>query len=336
MANKRFKVAINGFGRIGRSFARIALDDPGCPFEIVAINDLTDAKTLAHLFKYDSVHRTWKKPVKVADGGLEFDGQHIRHLLEKDAAKLPWKELGVDLVVESTGRYTDRDKAVLHLDAGAKRVVISAPAKGPDITVVHGINSREIKPEHTILSAASCTTTCLAPVVKTLNELTPIIVGNMTTIHAYTNDQVILDGPHKDLRRARAAAVNMVPTSTGAAKAIGLVVPALAGKLNGVAIRVPVCDVSCCDIALLVEKPTSAEEINTAMRAAADGPLAGAMRVNDDPIVSGDLIGESCGSVFDATLTSVQNGTFVKIVAWYDNEWGYTSRFYELVKHLAG
>jgi glyceraldehyde 3-phosphate dehydrogenase len=338
MTTKRpFRLAINGFGRIGRSLLRVALADKDCPFEVVAINDLTDAKTLAHLFKYDSIHRTWPGKVAVVEGGIAFGDVTVRHVLEKDPLKLPWKELEVDLVLESTGKFTDREKAELHLQGGtgAKKVLVSAPAKKADVTCVYGINHDTIKPEHTIISAASCTTTCLAPVAKVLHELAGIKHGTMTTIHSFTNDQVTLDGPHKDLRRARAASMNMVPTSTGAAKAIGLVVPELDKKLSGVAIRVPTPDVSVCDVVCVVERPVTADEVNAAMKAAAEGPLYGAMRYNEDMIVSSDLIGETFGSVFDSTMTTVQDGTLVKIVSWYDNEWGYTNRMYQLICFLA-
>ena len=312
------RVAINGFGRIGRRFFRLAIDRK-YPFEIVAINDLTDVKTLAHLLKYDSAHGTFSADVQADGNDLVVNGTRIKILAHKDPAQLPWKELNVDIAVESTGIFTDREPAMKHITAGARRVAISAPAKDEDITVCIGINDDKLKPEHKIISNASCTTNCLAPVAKVLHEKFGIAHGLMTTIHSYTNDQRILDLPHKDLRRARAAALSMIPTSTGAAKAIGLVMPELKGKLNGYAVRVPTPNVSLVDFTCTVKKATTVEEVNSALRAAAQGPLKGILGYVTDPLVSIDYNGDTHSSSVDAELTSVVDGTMVKVVAWYDN-----------------
>ena len=328
------RVAINGFGRIGRRFFRLAIDRK-YPFEIVAINDLTDVKTLAHLLKYDSAHGTFSADVQADGNDLVVNGTRIKILAHKDPAQLPWKELNVDIAVESTGIFTDREPAMKHITAGARRVAISAPAKDEDITVCIGINDDKLKPEHKIISNASCTTNCLAPVAKVLHEKFGIAHGLMTTIHSYTNDQRILDLPHKDLRRARAAALSMIPTSTGAAKAIGLVMPELKGKLNGYAVRVPTPNVSLVDFTCTVKKATTVEEVNSALRAAAQGPLKGILGYVTDPLVSIDYNGDTHSSSVDAELTSVVDGTMVKVVAWYDNETGYSCRLADLVAKLA-
>ncbi|MDI6712027.1 MAG: type I glyceraldehyde-3-phosphate dehydrogenase [Anaerosomatales bacterium] len=329
------RVGINGFGRIGRLVFRAAQDDPS--IEIVAVNDLTDAATLAHLLKYDSVHRAFPHEVKAADGAFVVDGREVKVLAERDPAALPWKALGVDVVVESTGRFTDATKAAAHREAGAKKVIISAPAKNEDVTVVIGVNDDQYDPEkHHIISNASCTTNCLAPFAKVLHDTFGIKRGYMNTIHAYTNDQNILDLPHKDLRRARAAAMSIIPTSTGAAKAIGLVMPDLKGKLDGIAMRVPTPDGSVVDLTAELERPATAEAINAAMKAAADGPMKGILQYCEDPIVSSDVIGNPASSIFDSLQTMVLGGegTFVKCVSWYDNEWGYSNRIVDLIKMI--
>ncbi len=329
------RVGINGFGRIGRLVFRAAQDDPS--IEIVAVNDLTDAATLAHLLKYDSVHRAFPHEVKAADGAFVVDGREVKVLAERDPAALPWKALGVDVVVESTGRFTDATKAAAHREAGAKKVIISAPAKNEDVTVVIGVNDDQYDPEkHHIISNASCTTNCLAPFAKVLHDTFGIKRGYMNTIHAYTNDQNILDLPHKDLRRARAAAMSIIPTSTGAAKAIGLVMPELKGKLDGIAMRVPTPDGSVVDLTAELERPATAEAINAAMKAAAEGPMKGILQYCEDPIVSSDVIGNPASSIFDSLQTMVLGGegTFVKCVSWYDNEWGYSNRVVDLIKMI--
>jgi len=327
------KVAINGFGRIGRLFLR-AVAKSGADIEVVAVNDLTDAATLAHLLKYDSVHGIWPGEVSHTDDEIAFEGGVIKVLSAADVSLLPWRELGVDVVVECTGRYTERAKAALHLDQGAKKVVISAPAKDPDITVVIGVNDADYDPaRHHIISNASCTTNCLAPVVKVLLDSFGIEQGFMTTVHAFTNDQRILDLAHKDLRRARAASLSVIPTSTGAAKAIGLVLPELKGKLDGFAFRVPVPDGSVVDLVLTLERETTAEEINAAVKAAAEGPLAGVLRYTEEPLVSADIVGDPHSAVFDSGLTMVM-GRRAKVVMWYDNEWGYSSRLADLCGRL--
>jgi glyceraldehyde 3-phosphate dehydrogenase len=326
------RVGINGFGRIGRLFARAALARDG--IEIVAVNDLTSPATLAHLFKYDSTHGRYAGDVKAEDDALVIDGTRIAVHSETDPARLPWKDEGVDIVVESTGRFTDREKAEAHLSAGAKKVVISAPAKNPDATIVMGVNHHILTPEHTIVSNASCTTNCLAPMAKVLDEAFGIEEGYMTTVHAYTNDQRILDAPHKDLRRARAAAFSIIPTSTGAAKAIGEVIPSLKGKLDGVALRVPTIDGSIVDLNVRLSRPASKEDINEAMKAASNGELAGIIEYCEDPIVSADVIGNPASCVFDA-LSTMTMGSFAKVFGWYDNEWGYSNRLVDLVLYLA-
>jgi len=328
------KVAINGFGRIGRLVFRAAFGDPDV--EIVGINDITDAKTLAHLLKYDSVHGIFEAPVGHTEDSIVVDGREIKVTAIKDPAQLPWKELGVDVVIEATGLFRDRANASKHLQAGAKKVIITAPAKEPDITVVLGVNQEEYDPaKHNIISNASCTTNCLAPVAKVLDEKFGIVKGFMTTVHAYTNDQRILDLPHKDLRRARAAAMSMIPTTTGAAVAVGLVLPQLKGKLDGMAVRVPTPDVSLVDLVVQVEKETSVEEVNGALKAAAEGELKGILRYCDEPLVSIDFQGDPHSSIVDALSTNVM-GNMVKVLSWYDNEWGYSNRVYDLVKYIAG
>ncbi len=324
------KVGINGFGRIGRLVLRVILGQ-NRPLNVVAINDITDTKTLAHLFKYDSVHGTFKGKVEHTDNSLIIDGKEIKILAERDPSKLPWKDLGVELVVESTGLFADKEKASAHLTAGAKKVVITAPAKNADSTINPHVNDEDLKKEHTVVSTGSCTTNSLSPLVKVLNENFGIVKGFMTTIHAYTNDQRMLDLPHKDLRRARAGAVNIIPTTTGAARAIGLVIPEVAGKLDGFAMRVPVPDGAMTDLTVYVEKATTAEEVNAAFRKAAEGELGRAMLYCEDPIVSSDIINETHSSVFDSLLTKV-NGNLVKVCAWYDNEFGYTNRAVDLVE----
>ncbi len=328
------KVAINGFGRIGRLVFRAAYGDP--EVEIVGINDITDAKTLAHLLKYDSVHGVFDAPVDHTEDSIVVDGREIKVTAIKDPAQLPWRDLGVDVVVEATGLFRDRANASKHLQAGAKKVIITAPAKEPDITVVLGVNEKEYDPEkHHIISNASCTTNCLAPVAKVLDERFGIVKGFMTTVHSYTNDQRILDLPHKDLRRARAAAVSMIPTTTGAAVAVGLVLPQLKGKLDGMAVRVPTPDVSLVDLVVQVEKETSVEEVNGVLKEAAEGELKGILRYCEEPLVSVDFQGDPHSSIVDALSTNVM-GNMVKVLSWYDNEWGYSNRVYDLVKYIAG
>ncbi len=327
------RVAINGFGRIGRLFVRAAAKQ-GVDMEIVAVNDLTDAKTLAHLLKYDSVHGVWPGEVTTDGNTIEFEGQSIQVLSVADVGLLPWRELGIDVVAECTGRFTERAQAAQHLDQGARKVVISAPAKDPDLTVVIGVNDGDYDPaRHHILSNASCTTNCLAPVAKVLLDSFGIEQGLMTTVHAFTNDQRILDLPHSDLRRARAASMSIIPTSTGAARAIGLVLPELKGKMDGFALRVPIPDGSVIDLVATLEREVSGEEINEAMRSAAAGPLAGVMRYTDEPIVSSDVVDDPHSCVFDSLLTMVM-GRQAKVVMWYDNEWGFTNRMVELCGSL--
>jgi glyceraldehyde 3-phosphate dehydrogenase len=327
------RVGINGFGRIGRNFFR-AQQSLGSDIEIVALNDLGDAKTMRHLLKYDSNLGPFSGEVELADGVLHAAGEEVRMLSERDPAALPWGDLGVDVVLESTGFFTGREGAQKHLDAGAKKVVISAPATDPDITIVLGVNDDQYDPEsHHIVSNASCTTNCVAPLAKVLNDLAGVESGFMTTIHAYTNDQVILDYPHKDLRRARAAAINLIPTSTGAAKAIGLVLPELKGKFDGVAVRAPVATGSLTDLVVRLGRETSAEEVNAAYRAAADGPLAGILQYSEDPIVSTDINGSAFSCIFDSGLT-MAHGSSVKVFGWYDNEWGYSCRLVDLIGKL--
>ena len=328
------RIGINGFGRIGRNVLRASLGDPA--LEFVAVNDLTDAKTLAYLLQYDSVHGTLAAKVEAREDAILLDGKAIKVLAKKDPKELPWKDLGVDIVVESTGRFTDREGASKHLSAGAKRVIITAPSKDPDVTVVLGVNEKDYDPsKHTIVSNASCTTNCLAPVAKVLLEQFGIKHGVMTTIHSYTNDQQLLDLPHKDLRRARAAALSMVPTSTGAAKALHLVLPQLKGKLDGMAIRVPTPNVSIVDLSVEVEKDCDAASVNAAFKQAAQGPLKGILKYSEAPIVSVDQNGDPHSATLDAPLTIVSDRRMVKVLAWYDNEWGYSCRVRDLIKFLA-
>ncbi len=327
------KIGINGFGRIGRNFLRASMAQSD--FEIVAINDLTDAATLAHLLKYDSVHGIFPADVSAKDSSLIVDGREIKVTAITDPSKLPWKDEGVEIVIESTGRFTDRASASKHLDAGAGWVLISAPAKEPDITVCLGVNEGSIDvANHRIISNASCTTNCLAPVAKVINSEFGILRGLMTTIHSYTNDQRILDLPHKDLRRARAAAMNLIPTTTGAARAVGLVLPELKGRLDGMAIRVPTPNVSLIDLVAEVSKDVTAEEVNTALKNAAEGPLKGILMYSDAPLVSIDLNGNSHSSILDSTLTKVIEKRMVKVLAWYDNEWGYSCRLRDLAQFI--
>jgi glyceraldehyde 3-phosphate dehydrogenase len=329
------RVGINGFGRIGRNVFRAALER-NADIEWLALNDLVDRKTIAHLLKYDSNYGPLGKTVEVTDHGVAVDGKEIRVFAERDPAALPWGEIGADVVIESTGFFTDRENASKHLDAGAKKVVISAPATSPDVTVVLGVNFDEAydAASHHVISNASCTTNCLAPVAKVLQDTVGIRHGLMTTIHAYTADQRLQDMPHKDLRRARAAAVNLIPASTGAAKAIGVVIPELNGKLNGFAVRAPVPTGSVVDLTVEVERETSVEEINAALKAAADGPMSGYLEYTEDPIVSSDIVGNPASSIVDSLLTVVLDGTLVKVVSWYDNEWGYSNRVVDLVQKL--
>ncbi len=330
------KVGINGFGRIGRMTFRAAMANPNARFEVVAINDLTTPKELAHLLKWDSVMGRFDGEVSATEDAIVVNGKTIKVYAEKDPANIPWKASGVEVVLECTGFFTDAEKAKKHLEAGAKKVIISAPAKGEDITVAIGINANLYDPDkHHIISNASCTTNCLAPVGKVLQEHFGIKSGLMTTIHSYTGDQRLLDAPHSDFRRARAAALNMVPTSTGAAKAIGLVLPELKGKLNGFAVRVPTPNVSLVDLTFVSEKPMTVEAINEAFKKAADGPLKGVLQYCTEPLVSGDFIGDAHSSSFDPEYTQVIDGTMGKVLAWYDNEWGYSNRLAELTQMVA-
>ncbi|KWV33400.1 type I glyceraldehyde-3-phosphate dehydrogenase [Micromonospora rifamycinica] len=325
------RVGINGFGRIGRNFFRAVLAS-GADIEVVAVNDLTDNATLAHLLKYDSILGRLPHEVKATADEITVGGKTIKAFAEKDPSKLAWGEVGADVVIESTGFFTDGTKAKAHVDGGAKKVIISAPAKNEDVTVVMGVNHDQYDPaKHTIISNASCTTNCLAPMAKVLQDTFGIEKGLMTTIHAYTQDQNLQDAPHKDLRRARAAALNIVPTSTGAAKAIGLVLPVLKGKLDGYALRVPIPTGSATDLTVEVGRETSVDEVNAAIKAAADGPLKGILVYNEDPIVSSDIVTDPASCIFDAPLTKVI-GNQVKVVGWYDNEWGYSNRIVDLVK----
>ena len=324
------RVGVNGFGRIGRNFYR-ALLASGADAEVVAFNDLFDDDTQAHLLKYDSILGRLDLPVEVVDGGIQVGDKVVKSYAERDPAALPWGDIGADVVIESTGFFTDATKAKAHLDGGARKVIISAPAKNEDWTVVMGVNDGDYDPaQHNIISNASCTTNCLAPMAKALDDGLGIVKGLMTTIHAYTQDQNLQDGPHKDLRRARAAAFNIVPTSTGAAKAIGLVLPQLKGKLDGYALRVPVATGSVTDLSIEAPRETSVEEVNAIMQAAADGPLKGYLKYNTDPIVSTDIVNDPSSCVFDSPLTKVI-GNQVKVVGWYDNEWGYSNRLVDLV-----
>ena len=330
---EKIRVAINGFGRIGRAALRIAYGYDN--IDIVAVNDLTDSKTLAHLLKYDSVHGVWPHDVKAEENSISIDGGKVRILSEKDPASLPWKELGVDVVLECTGLFRSREKASLHIQAGARKVIISAPAKGEDITIVMGVNDSLYDSEkHNIISNASCTTNCYAPITYILHKHFGVKHGFMTTIHSYTNDQRILDLPHSDLRRARAGAVNMIPTTTGAAKAIGLVIPELKGRLDGISVRVPTPNVSIVDEVYTIEKNSNIEEINSLMKEYAEGSMNGILRYCDEPLVSLDFNGDPHSSILDAGSTAVMNGNMVKILSWYDNEWGYSSRMIDLLAKL--
>ncbi len=328
------RVGINGFGRIGRNVFRAA-QAAGADIEWVAVNDLTDNETLAHLLRYDSILGPYPETVELSDKGLTVDGNEIIVLEERDPAQLPWADLGVDVVLECTGFFTKRDDAAKHLDAGAKKVIISAPASGEDITVVLGVNFDDYdKDEHHVISNASCTTNCLAPFAKTIHDAVGIKHGLMTTIHAYTADQNLQDGPHSDLRRARAAAINLVPTSTGAAKAVGLVLPELNGRLHGFAIRAPVPTGSVVDLTFVSERETTVEEVNGAFAAAAGGDLQGILQYTEDPIVSSDIVGNPHSSIVDGGLTAVMEGTLVKVVSWYDNEWGYSNRCVDVLQQV--
>jgi glyceraldehyde 3-phosphate dehydrogenase len=329
------RVAINGFGRIGRLVLRSAKQAGSTDLDFVAVNDLTDSRTLAHLLKHDSVHGRYSGNVQVTDDGLRVDGDNLKVFAEKDPAKLPWADLGVDIVVESTGLFRSKEKASAHVQAGARKVIISAPGKNEDVTVVLGVNEDSYDPEnHHVISNASCTTNCLAPVVKVVLDSFGFRHGFMTTVHSYTNDQNILDLPHKDLRRARAAAMSMIPTTTGAAKATGLVIPAVKGKLDGISIRVPTPDVSVVDLVAEVEKDTSVEEVNAAFRTAAEGPMKGILGVADEPLVSIDYTGDGRSSIVDLPSTNVIDGRLVKVLSWYDNEWGYSRRVVDLVSYV--
>ncbi len=329
------RIGINGFGRIGRAVGRIAAKDPN--IDLVAINDLTSPDQLAYLFKYDTVHGRWDGDVSVDGTTLTIDGDAIEISSERDPSKLNWGEKGVDLVLECTGFFRKREDAAKHIAAGAKKVLISAPGKGVDMTVVMGVNHGDYKPEFEIVDVASCTTNCLAPVAKVLDDAFGIERGLMTTIHSYTNDQRLLDSPHsKDFRRARAAAQNMVPTSTGAAVAVARVLPQLAGKLDGMAIRVPTPNVSCVDLVAILGKDVTVEDINAAMKAASEGALAGVLGYTEEPLVSSDIMTRPESSIFDAGITSVVGGNMIKILSWYDNEWGYSNRMIDVLKHIAG
>ncbi len=338
-AEKRMpiRVGINGFGRIGRNVFRAAYER-GADIEWLAVNDLVDPETIAHLLKYDSNYGPFPGEVEATDAGFKIDGREIRVLAERDPAALPWDELGAEVVIESTGLFTDRENAAKHLEAGARKVVISAPATNPDVTVALGVNFDEAydPASHQVVSNASCTTNCLAPVAKVLQDTVGIKHGLMTTIHAYTSDQRLQDMPHRDLRRARAAAINLIPASTGAAKAIGVVIPELNGKLNGFAVRAPVPTGSVVDLTVEATRETTVEEVNAAMKAAADsGPLKGLLAYTKDPIVSSDIVKNPASSILDSSLTAVMDGTMVKVVSWYDNEWGYSNRIVELVQKLS-
>lgn len=329
------RIAINGFGRIGRVFYRASLKRPR-KFECVAVNDLSDINTVAHLLKYDSVFRKLDVEVMVEDGAIVVGKERLKYLSERDPAKLPWKELGVDLVIESTGVFRDREGASKHLQAGAKKVLISAPAKNPDVTVVPGVNHKNYDPQkHHIISLASCTTNCLAPMMKVLDEKFEVEKAFMTTAHAYTNDQRLLDLVHKDLRRARAAALSIIVTTTGAAKATGVVLPSVKGKMDGIALRVPIPDVSVVDLVALLKKNTTAEEVNSALKAAAEGELKGILQCVDEPLVSIDFTGNSHSSIVDCALTNVVGENLVKVIAWYDNEWGYSCRLVDMANLIA-
>ncbi len=329
------RVAINGFGRIGRQVLRAAKEQGVADLDFVAINDLTDTRTLAHLFKYDSVHGTYQGDVESGPNGIIVDGDDIRVTCEKEPSALPWKELGVDIVLESTGRFTNAPDAKKHIAAGARKVLISAPAKGEDITIVMGVNSDKYESaKHQIISNASCTTNCLVPMVKVIRDNFGFKHAAMVTVHSYTNDQSILDLPHKDLRRARAAALSMIPTTTGAAKATSLVIPEVKGKIDGMSIRVPTPDVSFTDLTVEVEKATTIDAVNAAFKAAAEGPLDGILRYTEVELVSSDYIGDPASCILDAKTTNVIDGTLVKVCGWYDNEWGYSSRCVDLLRFI--
>jgi len=329
------KVAINGFGRIGRNVLRVSLNDPN--IDIVACNDLTDPKTLAHLLKYDSILGNLKQNISATADGIQVEGKTVKVFAEKDPAKIPWESVGAQVVIESTGRFTNAEDAKKHMRGAVKKVIISAPAKGEDITIVLGVNEDKYDAsKHNIISNASCTTNCLAPVAKVVNDNFGIISGTMTTIHSYTNDQVILDFPHKDLRRARAAALSMIPTSTGAAKALKLVIPELGGKLDGFSMRVPTPNVSVVDLVVFTEKKTTVEEVNAALKKASEsGPLAKYLGFETAELVSSDFKGDPRSSIVDAPMTRVVNGNCVKVIAWYDNEWGYSSRVRDLINYMS-
>lgn len=328
------KVGINGFGRIGRNVFRAALNNP--EVEIVAINDLTDVSTLAHLLKYDTTHGRLNAKVEIGEGALIVNGKSVKVFAERDPGNLPWASVGVEIVVESTGIFTAKEKAELHLKGGAKKVIISAPATNEDITVVMGVNEDKYDPaQHTVISNASCTTNCLAPFAKVLNDKFGIVKGMMTTVHSYTNDQQVLDLPHKDLRRARAAAENIIPSTTGAAKAIGLVLPELKGKLNGMAMRVPMKNVSLTDLVAELKVSVTADEVNAVLKEAAEGPLKGILNYSDEPLVSSDYNSDPASSTIDALSTMVVEGNMVKVVSWYDNEWGYSNRVVDLAAYIA-
>jgi len=329
------KIGINGFGRIGRNMLRAAAQDPG--IEFVAVNDITDAKTLAHLLKYDSVLGVFPGDVRSTSDSILVDGKSVRVLAAKDPGDLPWKDLGVEIVIESSGKFTKRPDILKHIEkGGAKKVIVSAPADDPDFTIVLGVNEKSYDPvKHHILSNASCTTNCLAPVVKVIHETAGVEKGFMTTIHAYTNDQKILDAPHKDLRRARAAAVSQIPTTTGAAKAVGIVLPELKGKIDGVSIRVPTPDVSLVDFVAVLKTPVTAESVNAAFKTAAAGPLQGILDYTDEPLVSVDFLHNPHSAIVDGLSTKVIGGTLLKVMAWYDNEWGYSCRLIDLVKYIS-
>ncbi len=328
------RVGINGFGRIGRQILRAAYRDPD--LEWVAVNDITSPATLAHLFKHDSIHGRFAGEVRVEGDRLVIEGRPVQVLAVKNPAELPWKDLGVEYVFESTGLFRDREKASAHLKAGARKVIITAPAKGEDITIVMGVNEERYDPRaHALVSNASCTTNCLAPVAKVVDQAFRIVRGTMTTVHSYTNDQRVLDLPHSDLRRARAASINIIPTTTGAAQAVGLVLPHLKGRLDGYALRVPTPDVSILDLVAQVERPATVQEVNGALKQAAEGSLRGILRYSEEPLVSTDLIGDPHSAIVDAELTMVIDGNFVKVVAWYDNEWAYALRCVDLLKYMA-
>lgn len=331
------KLAINGFGRIGRNVVRAAYAMGVDSFDLVAVNDLTDPGTLAHLLKYDSVHGRFAGTVEATPDGLVINGDPLRVFAEKDPANLPWKDLGVEVVLESTGRFTDREHAAKHLAAGARKVIISAPARQEDITIVYGVNHERYDPAaHHIISNASCTTNCLVPMVKVVRDAFGFVRGYMTTIHSYTNDQSILDMPHKDLRRARAAALSIIPTTTGAARATALVIPELKGRIDGVALRVPTADVSVVELACDLPGTVTVDQVNDAFRTAAAGPLAGIVAVSDEPLVSVDYIGNLSSATIDLSLTAVTDGTLLHVSAWYDNEMGYSARCVDLIRYMAG